>query len=257
MDTTLSTSTSQETLSNQMEAMGVKSNTSMITTGRDTPLPKENISNETLQLLQTAATTLSTNRRGVKRFREETPPRGEREQYPANSKPLYLKAKSLHKRKLAIAANIHQIKEGLASNKYPHQVNFRCSYPPNRDEKFKSTWQQIVKKCKEDLTYLVMQDLNSKYQETKAEISANLHTLNGILNQEQFNEIKKFLDERYKSAIPAAMNRASGKYNRKPPTSRTTKPNWKTRGQPPKKQFGSKKGKGQLKDVLTALLAQL
>ena len=146
----MSTSTSQDTLLNQMEAIGIKSTTSMTTLGQDTPTPRGNISNDTLQLLETAATKLS-NKIGVKRPREDCTNEDERSQYPAVSKPLYLKTKSLHRRKLALAANIHQIQQRLAQNKYPTQVNFRCGFPANREEGFKSQWQGIVKKCKEDL----------------------------------------------------------------------------------------------------------
>ena len=55
----MSTSTNQDTRLNQIEAIGIKSTTSMITLGQDAPIPRGNISNETLQLLQTAATNLS------------------------------------------------------------------------------------------------------------------------------------------------------------------------------------------------------
>ena len=195
----MSTSTSQDTLLNQMEAIGIKSTTSMTTLGQNTPTPRGNISNETLQLLETAATKLSNNKKGVKRPREDSTNEDERSQYPADSKPLYLKTKSLHRRKLALATNIHQIQQGLAQNKYPTQVNFRCGFPANGEEGFKSQWQGIVKKCKEDLTYLIMQDLNSKYQATKAQIQGNLELLKGILNNQQFFEIKNFLDEKYVS----------------------------------------------------------
>ena len=56
MDTTPSTTVNQDVLLYQMEALGVESTTSFITSKADTPLPKENISNETLQLFDNAAT---------------------------------------------------------------------------------------------------------------------------------------------------------------------------------------------------------
>ena len=49
------------------------------------------------------------------------------------------------------------------------------------------------------LTYLIMQDLNSKYQATKAQIQGNLKLLKDILSNQQFSEIKNFLDEKYVS----------------------------------------------------------
>ena len=167
MDTNPSASISQDTLLNRMEAMGVESTASFKTLGADTPIARENISSETLQLLNEAADELS-RPKGIKRMRENTPPRDDRSSYPNDSKAIYLKTKTLHRRKLALASNLHQIKLGIGDKKYPNQVNFRCSFPPNRDETFKSKWQDIVKKCKEDLTCLVLQDLNNKYQNTKA-----------------------------------------------------------------------------------------
>ena len=113
MDTIMSTSTSQDTLLNQMEAIGIQSTTSMTTLGNDTPAPKGNISNETLQLLESAATKLENPSRGIKRPRGDSTSNDERTNYPTDSKPLYLKTKSLHRRKLALAANIHQIRQGF------------------------------------------------------------------------------------------------------------------------------------------------
>ena len=104
-----------------------------------------------------------------------------------------------------------------------------------------------------------MQDLNSKYQATKVQIKGNLELLKGILNNQQFFEIKNFLDEKYKSAIPAAMNKANGRFNKRDNRQRQPRSSWKPRQ-------GNNKGrpiarpnnkKGQHKQTLTALLAQL
>ena len=230
---------------------------SFITSKADTPLPRENISNETLQLLDDAANKLSVPNKGIKRPRSGSPTTDHRAQYPSNSKQIYLKTKTLHKRKLALAANLHQIKQGIAEKKYPNQVNFRCSHPPNRDERFKSRWQDIIRKCKEDLTCLVIEDLDNKYQSTKAEIQGNMDTLGNILSTQQFSETKQFLDQKYKAAIPAAMSRANGKFNRRErPRLKQTKPSWRNKDQTGKARRGPNK-KGNLKEVLNALMAQL
>ena len=42
------------------------------------------------------------------------------------------------------------------------------------------------------LTFLIMQDLNIEYQNTKAEIQGNFDSLKGILNDGQFSEIRNF-----------------------------------------------------------------
>ena len=72
MDTKSSTSTSQDALLTEIEALGVNSTTSLITLGVDTPFPKETLGKETLELLEKAATTLTAPpNRGRKRLRED------------------------------------------------------------------------------------------------------------------------------------------------------------------------------------------
>ena len=260
MDAETSTSASHDTLLNQLEAIGIESTTSIKTLGTDTPIPRGNISNETLELLTNASASLANPKRGIKRMRETTPTGDERSTYPKDSKALYLKTKTLHRRKLSLAATIHQIKEGVSQNRYPNQANFRCGFPPNREETFKKQWNSIVKKCKEDLTCLIMQDLNSKYQNTKALIQGNLESLKGILNNTQFAEIKSFLDDRYKSAIPAAMNRANSRFQQRGRSrQRQPRPNWRSRGPANKGKIQTRPGnnKTQLKQTLTSLLEQL
>ena len=221
------------------------------------PCQRVIISNETLELLKGASDKLDPPKKGVKRARYE-PGNDDRATYPTGSKPLYLKTKNLHRRKLALAANIHQIKTAVSDNRYPQQVNFRCSFPPNRDASFKNKWQQIIRKCKEDLTCLVMDDLNNKYKLTKVEIQGNLDTLKTMLSNQQFTEIKNFLDDKYKSAMPAAMTRASGRFSRKNnPRNRQPRPNWRSKAQAPRgRREKEPLKKGQLKDAIAALLEQ-
>ena len=89
MVTNMSTSTSQDTLMAQMEAMGVQSTTSITTLGAATPFPKENLSNETLELLQKTADTLTKGEpRGRKRLRADTDENDNRASYPQASKAI-------------------------------------------------------------------------------------------------------------------------------------------------------------------------
>ena len=67
MVTNMSTNTSQDTQMAQMEAMGVQATTSITTLGVATPFPKENLSNETLELLQKTADTLTKGSVGVEK----------------------------------------------------------------------------------------------------------------------------------------------------------------------------------------------
>ena len=57
----------------------------------------------------------------------------QRSGYPKESKILYLKTKTLHRKKFSMATNIYQIKRNLADNKFPAQVNFNCNTPINID----------------------------------------------------------------------------------------------------------------------------
>ena len=52
----------------------------------------------------------------------------------------------------------------------------------SRDKAFRNNWTAITNKCTLNLTNLILQDLNNKYQTTKTEIDANLAQLQEILS---------------------------------------------------------------------------
>ena len=82
-----------------------------------------------------------------------------------------------------------------------------------------------------------MQDLNTKYQTTKAEIQAVLQSLKNILSNQQYQEIKKSLEDRYKSAITTAISRATGRY-----TTRVAHPDQTNPGQAGEAEANNPKG---------------
>ena len=124
------------------------------------------MSSETVQLLNEAANRLkdpvSNKGKGVKRKRIVSPAvsSDNRGDYPAATKPLYLKAKTLYRRKLNLATNIHSIKNSLKSGTFPVQCNFKSSPPISSDEDIKKKWMEIISKSKKELTLLWVDELN-------------------------------------------------------------------------------------------------
>ena len=124
MDSTPPNTTDQEALRHQLEAMGVESTTSITTLGADTPRIRDNLSHETLDLLNQAADSLNkAQNKGIKRLRTDSNSTDNRLEYPSESKAIYLKAKGLYRRKLTIAVNLHHIRDRLKQGKYPTQEN--------------------------------------------------------------------------------------------------------------------------------------
>ena len=127
MDKPLLRSVSEDTLVTAISTLGVKSATN-ITSGPGTPYPKNNLSDETLQLFEQAADSLkakpSTTSQPTKRKRLQSSEDKKRTNYTQASKSIYLKTKTLHRRKLSFATNIHQIKKLLVENKFPLQADF-------------------------------------------------------------------------------------------------------------------------------------
>ena len=82
---------------------------------------------------------------------------------------------------------------------------------------FRDKWSQITNEAKHKLTLLILDDLKTKYQDVKLEIQANLSDLQKLLTRIQFEEITKFLSDRYKATAGAALNKASKRVNKRNP----------------------------------------
>ena len=206
-------SASETALSANMNNLEVRSTSAFNTPISGTPIPTTTLSSETLALLTEAATKLkdpvSKSSKGVKRKRTQSPfsPTNNRVDYPAATKPLYLKAKTLYRRKLNLATNIHSIKVSLKSGTFPVQCNFRSSPPISLDEDFKKKWMEITARSKRELTLLWVDELNRKYANIKVEIQSTLAEMETHLDQHQFKEIQDSLTEKFKSAAPVSLQK--------------------------------------------------
>ena len=121
-----------------------------------TPIPTTTLSSETVELLNEAVNRLkdpaTSKGKGVKRKRNLSPAASpdNRGNYPPATKPLYLKAKTLFRRKLTLATNIHSIKNSLMSGSFPVQCNFRSSPPISSDEDLKKSGWKSSPRAKEN-----------------------------------------------------------------------------------------------------------
>ena len=100
------------------------------------------LSCKTVKVLKSAATILgqskeSSAKQPNKRKRLEAPEGDIRSAYPKESKSLYLKTKTFHKKKLNLATNLHQIKNNLQHKKFPVKADFNCNVTANRDAVFR------------------------------------------------------------------------------------------------------------------------
>ena len=179
----MSLSTSQMTLQTANSLLGTEPTTPV---AGGTPFPKNTLSDETLKLLEQAANdlgSLNLNQQTNKKHKVEASD-ANRGSYLDATKAIYLKVKNLHRKKLQIAANMHTIKNQLKQQKFPVQADFRGKAPPNRSEKFKERWSILTNQCKQQLTLLILEDLNEKYQSIKTDIQTHLVELQSHLNPE-------------------------------------------------------------------------
>ena len=161
-----------------------------------TPIPTTRLSSEITALLEKVATKLkepvSKKGEGIKCKRLQSPVTSPfiGENYPAVTKPLYLKAKTLCRRKLNLATNIHSIQNSLKTGSFPIQCNFRSTPPVSTDESFKEKWIGCTAKCKRELTLLWVEEMNSKYSNVNLDIQSTLAEIEKHFNNEQFKEIQ-------------------------------------------------------------------
>ena len=147
----------------------------------------------------------------------EAPEGDIRSAYPKESKALYLKTKTLHKKKLNLATDIHQIKNNLQDKKFPVQADFNCNVPANRGAVFRDKWAQMTNEAKIKLTQVLLEDLNSRYHQVKVEIQSNLAQLQQMLTITQYDEICLFLSDKYKATAGAALSKASKRLEQRGP----------------------------------------
>ena len=191
-----------------------------------TPIPRAQLSDETISLLNEVSSKLKSDQgkpapakkdlkedlQARKRKRQSGNTEGAKAEamrlkYPDALKPLYLRTKTLYIKKLNLATSIHQIKETLKEGKFPPQTNFRSTPPTSDNEQFKTSWFTTVNGCKRTLTNQWVDELTRKYAVMKSQIQQSLAEMESILTKEQFTDIKKTLNEKYKTSAPGFVSK--------------------------------------------------
>ena len=186
--------------------------------GCDTPVPICKISAETLDTLNEVSSRLEAGTSNPrKRARQDSPkgtePRATvkysdaRDPYPEQSKPIYLRLKTLHKKKLSLASTIKVMEGKLAKNLYPSSVDFKFNINSTRNPVLKDAWSRAVRNCKTELTLALIDDIQRTYNRTKATISKDLTELETLLTPDQFQEINDSLSSKFKQMAPVLMEK--------------------------------------------------
>ena len=161
--------------------------------GKGIPYPREKISDETLYLLVATSSKLAQDppkeqrpKSGKCPRRDITPEAGtskgpKRSSYPPESKPVYLRLKSNHKKKIAIASQISRIHCELLKKIYPPSVDFKFNINKSRSDKVQTSWKVILDECKQKLTKTLLDELFTKYSQVKDHIAKDYQTLGNIL----------------------------------------------------------------------------
>ena len=221
-------SASETTLSTAMQGLDVESGSlsafNTPTTG--TPILQVQLSAETLNLLTEVSTALKKQKSRIESTKDDVGQKGikrkrfgeastsnnnqfplMKDKYPPELKPIYLKAKALSVKKLALATSIHQVKEDLKNGRFPPQSNFRSSPPTSDNDSFRVGWVQMVNQCKRSLTNIWIDELSRKYTVIKAQLQQAYSEMEQLLSPEQLVDIKATLNDRYKKAASGAMSK--------------------------------------------------
>ena len=94
-----------------------------------------------------------------------------RDQYPKESKAVYVKLKTLYKKKLSLTSYIKIMEGKLAKSCYPTSVTFRFNVNSTRNPVLKYQWTRAVRKWKTDMTLALIDDLQKAYNNTEAQIA--------------------------------------------------------------------------------------
>ena len=166
--------------------------------GYDTPVPRARIPDETISTLNSVKTRLEgitgKNNNPWKRCHAGSPSNRDpkvpyvdtRDQYPKDSRPIYLRLKTLYRKRLSIASNIKTMEGKLAKNIFPASIDFKIKCQWNK--KIQSI--RSIRKCKTDMTHALLDDLQKNYN-TKAQIAKDMTDLERLLNPDQLQEISE------------------------------------------------------------------
>ena len=172
----------------------------------DTPFPTERISNDTLDLLLAASEKLtedpdlgqqkSKKRKTMEGAADKPSTSTDRNNYPLESKPIYLRLKTNQRKKICTASLINKMHSELLKGIYPSCVHFKFNINSTRSEPVRKTWEKCIKECKERMTKAILDDLFVKYSSLKESINKDYDQLTRILTESQVREIKDSLKKR-------------------------------------------------------------
>ena len=188
----------------------------------DTPIPKERLSDETIHLLMEARSKLTEDSapqppKGKKRKTlgndvASTSTGPDRNSYPVDTKPIYLRLKSNQRKKISLASTINKMHGELLKGVFPTCVQFKFNMNSTRSEPVKESWEQAIKECKEKMTKALLNDMFTKYGTLKEQIGRDYDQLTMILDENQIKEIKDSLKKRDAGMAPMLEQKATRQY---------------------------------------------
>ena len=226
----ISESASHSTLVSAVSNWNIQSDGLDIRTA-DTPIPKERLSDETIHLLMEARSKLTENPtpakpKGKKRKKFDTDEAStstapDRNSYPVESKPIYLRLKSNQRKKISLASTINMMHSELLKGVYPTCVQFKFNINSTRSEPVRKTCDQAMKECKEKMTKALLNDMFTKYGSLKDQIGKDYDQLALILDETQIREIKDSLRKRDVGMAPILEHKSGRQYEQPKPQGRT------------------------------------
>ena len=217
----------------------------------DTPMPRERISEETMQLLSEARARLTENpisaqpkskkRKKPGQDAPSTSTAPDRDSYPVESKPIYLRLKTNQRKKISLANVINRMHSELVKGVFPTCVQFKFNINSTRSEAVRKAWDQTIRECKEKMTKALLNNMFAKYGTLKDQISKDYDHLALILNEDQIKEIKDSLRKRDVGMAPVLEHRTKRQYEPPKPSNQKNRkfiaPKYRKQGQQrPRKQ---------------------
>ena len=218
--------------------------------GYDTPVPRARISDETINTLNFVKSRLegftAKNNNPRKRRRSGSPNTRDpkepcvdsRDKYLKEFKPIYIRLKTLYRKRLFLASNIKSMEGQLAKNSFPASIDFMFNINSTRNAVLKDLWTRSIRKCKTDMRLVLRDDLQKTYN-TKAQIAKDMMDLERLLNPEQLQEIKESLNEKFKQMAPSFMERKQYQYRegKSQPKRKNLVPRRRTGSEPVQNRF--------------------
>ena len=231
----------------------------------DTPIPREHLSEETMKLLDEASAKLEANPvqappKGKKRkkFGQDAPSTSvvpDRNAYPVESKPIYLRLKTNQRKKISLASVMNRMHTELLKGVFPTCVQFRFNINSTRSDSVRKAWEGILKDCKERMTKALLNDMFTKYSALKEQINKDYDQLALLLTEQQIREIKDSLRKRDVGMAPTIEHRSKRQYE--PPKTNNQQKKRKFIAPKYRKQAQNRSGKNNNGQQLQSFVNQL